>query len=84
MSKENFELTLCKTGATLTVRTNKPLSLERIKNNFGLLRDAKVTLLLEIDNEQVIVNKQGEIIFKTLRDEDKIMKIANQIYLVGK
>lgn len=83
-NKKNFELTLCRTGATLTVRTNKQLNLDKIKNNFGVLRDAKVTLLLDVDNEQVIVNKQGEIIFKTLKDEDKIMKIAKEIYDVGK
>ncbi len=84
MTEKNFELSLCKTGATLTVRTNKSLNLEKIKNNFGVLRDAKVTLLIEVENEQVIINKQGEIIFKTLKDEDKVMKIANQIYQIGK
>ena len=81
---KKFELTLCRTGATLTVRTNKKLNLDKIKNNFGVLRDAKVTLLLEVDNEQVILNNQGEIIFKTLKDENKIMEIASKIYNVGK
>ena len=84
ITNKNFELSLCKTGATLTVRTNKPLDLNKIKNNFGVLRDTKITLLIEFENEQVIINKQGEIIFKTLRDEEKVMKIANEIYLVGK
>ena len=83
-TEKNFELKLCKTGATLTLRTNKPLNLEKIRKSFGVLRDAKVTLLLDIDNEQVIINKNGEIIFKTLRDEDKIMRIANQIYQIGR
>jgi adenylyltransferase/sulfurtransferase len=82
--EKNFELKLCKTGATLTVKTNKQLNLEKIKNCFGAVRDAKITLLLEIENEQVIVNKKGEIIFKTLKDENKIMKIAKKIYDVGK
>ena len=79
-SRKNFELNLCRTGATLTVKTNKPLNLDKIRNNFGVLRDAKVTLLLDFDNEHVIVNKQGEIIFKTLKDENKIMRITREIY----
>ena len=81
---KKFELTLCRTGTTLTVRTNKKLNLDKIKNNFGVLRDAKVTLLIEVDNEQVILNNQGEIIFKTLKDENKIMEIASKIYEIGK
>ncbi|MEK6835602.1 MAG: hypothetical protein AABX55_01110, partial [Nanoarchaeota archaeon] len=82
--KKKFDLTLCQTGNTFTVKTNKKLNLEKIKDNFGVLRDANITLLIEVDDEQVIINNQGEIIFKTLKDENKIMNIANKIYNVGK
>lgn len=83
ISEKNFELTLCRTGKTLSVKTNKQLDLEKIKNDFGVLRDNKITLLIEVHGEEVIVNK-NEIIFKKLRDENKIMKIASEIYEAGK
>ena len=81
--EKKFELTLCKTGNTLSVKTDKELDLEKIKDNFGVLRDSRLTLLLEVENEQVIINK-NEMVFKTLRDEDKIMKIAKEIYEVAR
>ena len=83
ISEKNFELTLCRTGNTLSVKTDKGLDLEKIKDNFGVLREGKTNLLVEIDNEEVIVDKKGEIIFKTLKDENMIMKIAREIYKAG-
>lgn len=84
MTNKKFNLELCRTKTTLSVKTNKKLNLERIKNYFGEIRDAGNTILIDFDGEQVIINKQGEIIFKTLRDENKVMEIADKIYEVGK
>ncbi len=84
MAEKKFKLELCRTKTTLSVKTNKHLNLEKIKNEFGELRDAGNTILIEVEGEHVIINKQGEIIFKTLRDENKVMEIANKIYEVGK
>ncbi len=81
--EKNFKLLLCRTGNTLTVKTDKELDLEKIKDNFGILREGNATLLIDFDNEKIIVNKK-EIIFKGLKDENKIMKIANEIYNTGK
>jgi len=77
---KNFELKLCKTGNNLSVKANKELNLEKLKKKFGILREDKSTLLIEADNEEVIIRKDGEILFKILRDEDKILKIAKEIY----
>ncbi len=84
MVEKKFKLELCRTKTTLTVKTHKKLNLEKIKKKFGELRDAGNTILIEVDNEQVIINKEGEIIFKTLRDENKVMEIADEIYEAGK
>ena len=84
MLNKKFKLELCRTKATLMVKTNKNLNMKKLKENFGELRDAGNALLLEIEGEHVIVNNKGEIIFKHLRDEDKVMEIANEIYEVGK
>ena len=84
MLNKKFKLELCRTKTTLSVKTHKSLNLNKIKDYFGELRDAGSTLLLEVENEHVIVNRQGEIIFKTLRDENKVMNIANKIYEIGK
>jgi len=84
MVNKKFNLELCRTKTTLSVKTNKKLNLEKIKNYFGEIRDAGNTILIDFDGEQVIINGQGEIIFKTLRDENKVMEISNKIYEVGK
>ena len=84
MLNKRFKLELCRTKTTLTVKTHQNLNLGKIKNEFGEIRDAGNVLLIEVDNENVIVNNKGEIIFKTLRDENKIMNIANKICEVGK
>jgi len=84
MLDKKFKLELCRTKTTLAVKTHKNLDLNKIKDYFGELRDAGNAVLLEVDNEQVIVNKQGDIIFKKLRDENKVMEIANKIYNIGK
>lgn len=81
---KKFKLELCRTKTTLMVKTNTNLNMKKLKENFGELRDAGNTLLLEIENEHVIVNNNGEIIFKHLRDENKVMGIANRIYEIGK
>ncbi|MEK6932464.1 MAG: HesA/MoeB/ThiF family protein [Nanoarchaeota archaeon] len=81
---KKFKLELCKTKATLMVKTNTKLNMKKIKDNFGELRDAGNTLLLEIEGEQVIVNNNGEIIFKHLREDNKVMRIATEIYDAGK
>jgi len=80
---KKFKLELCRSKTTLSVKTHKNLNLDKIKDEFGELRDAGNTILIEVDNQQIIINKQGEIIFKTLRDENKVMEIANKIYEVG-
>ena len=81
---KKFKLELCRTKTNLIVKTNINLNMRKLKENFGELRDAGSTLLLEIEGEHVIVNSKGEIIFKHLRDENKVMEIANEIYEVGK
>jgi len=77
---KDFKLTLCRSGDKLMVKTDKILDLDKIKDNFGVLREEKNNLLLDFDNEKVIVSNNGEITFKTLKDENKVMKIANEIY----
>jgi adenylyltransferase/sulfurtransferase len=76
--EKDFELTLCKTGKNLIVKSNKKLDLDKIRNKFGFLREDKFSILIEIDNEEIIINNY-EILFKTLKDENKILKIAKRI-----
>lgn len=83
-SEKKFQLRLCKTGSTLKVKTDKKLNLEKIKENFGCLRSTKLDVLIELDDEQIIVNNQGEIIFKKSRDESKVMRLSDKIYRIGK
>ena len=55
---KKFKLELCRSKTTLSVKTHKNLNLDKIKDEFGELRDAGNTILIEVDNQQIIINKQ--------------------------
>lgn len=78
-SEKKIEMKLCKTGSNLSVKTHKEINLDKIKNEIGALRESKNNLLIEYEDEVLVINKDGEITFKKLRDENKIIRIANEI-----
>ena len=55
------------------------LDLEKIKKRFKVLIDTPILLVIDEQGE-IIVHSYGELLFKTLRDEEKIRKIAEEIY----
>lgn len=83
--KMDFHIKLCKTKAAISVKPNKriDLNLNKIKKEFKIKLETPILLVLD-EKGDVIVHKYGEIIFKKLKDEDNIMKIAEKIYSIGK
>lgn len=80
-----FTINRCKTKAKFSVKLNKntKLNLAKIASNFGVIVETPILLVLKIGKEEIIVHDYGEILFKSLEDEEKIENIAKKIYGVG-
>ena len=80
-----FKINLCKTKSAFSVKPDKRINLDlsKIKNKFKVIVDTPILII--IDNEgEIIVHKHGELVFKQIKDEDKIKKIAQEIYEISK
>lgn len=80
--ENNFKIDYCKSKAGYSAKLdrNRNMDFNKLKKNFNVVMDAGIVLVLKIDNEEIIVHKYGELIFKTLKDKKKIEKIAEKIY----
>ncbi len=78
----DFSIKLCKTKASYSVKPikNLKLDLSKIKKKFNVTIETPILLVIKEDNEEIIIHDFGEIVFKTLKDEDKIRDIAMRIY----
>jgi len=77
-----FEIKPCKTRAAYSVKPKKniKLNLSKLKGNFRIKAETPIATVIEVDGEEIIVHRHGELKFKKLRDENKIKKIAEEIY----
>ncbi|MBU2634534.1 MAG: HesA/MoeB/ThiF family protein [Nanoarchaeota archaeon] len=79
--KENkFIIKLCKTKAAYSTKINKKLNLNQISKKYKTIVKTPILLIIKVNNHEIIVHNYGELIFKDLKDEDKINKIAKEIY----
>ncbi|HLD04346.1 MAG TPA: HesA/MoeB/ThiF family protein [Candidatus Nanoarchaeia archaeon] len=83
--KELFILHYCKTKAALEVKPLRQLNLdlEKIKESYTLVSDAGSILVVKVEGEEVIVHKQGVLMFKTLKDKEKAKELTEKIYETG-
>ncbi|MFC1753912.1 hypothetical protein ACFL96_11075 [Thermoproteota archaeon] len=79
-----FSVSECKTKAATAVKPVKKikLDLDKIRKNFEIVLDTDILLVIRKEDE-IIIHNYGELLFKTMTDEDKIRKIARKIYEVG-
>ena len=77
-----YEVRPCKTGAAYKTFPNKILkvNLDEVRKNFDVVLDTPLLVVVKVENEEVIVHGFGELVFKTLRNEDKVKEISEQIY----
>jgi hypothetical protein len=77
-----LEIKPCKTRATYSVKPKKSvkLDLSKLKSSFNIKAETPIASVIDVDGEEIIIQKYGEIRFKTLKDEAKIKKIAEKIY----
>jgi len=80
--KKDFHLKLCKTKAAYSVKPKKKLKLniKKISKKYKTILNTPIVSVIKKGNYEIIVHSHGELIFKNLKDEDKIIKIANEIY----
>ena len=85
--KENslFTINECKTKSSFVCKPKSRVKLDilKISKEFDTIENAGIICVLKIEGEEVIVHDYGEILFKTLKDSDKIDKIAKRIYSFG-
>jgi len=83
MVKMELEIKPCKTKATFSVKPKRQITIDlpKLKNKFKIKIETPIASVIEFEGEEVIVHRHGELKFKTLKDEDKIRKIAEMIYL---
>ncbi len=86
--KENqylFTIAPCKTRAAYSAKPTKnvTLNLKKIKAAFETIIDTPIVLVIKEEGSEIIVHSYGELLFKTLNDEEKIKKITEKVYKVG-
>lgn len=82
----DFTIKKCKSKATYSTKPKKniKLDLSRIKQRLGkVIIDTPITLVMDVEGEEIIVQKYGEIMFKKCEDKEKIRKISERIYKIG-
>jgi len=78
---KQFDIKLCKTKGAYSVKLNKKVNLDfSLLKDFEVVLETPVLVVLKVDNEEIVVHRYGEIIFKTLKDEDKIIEIAKKVF----
>lgn len=87
-NQEVFSLNPCDTDKSCKAKLNKrqSLNMSNIKENFNVVSDAGIALVLEIDNIEVIVHGYGDIVFKLGQknvSKSKLKELAKKIYNVG-
>lgn len=81
----DYTIKPCKTKAAFSVKPKDKLKLnfEKLKQHFETILDNPIALVLKIDQEEVVVHNYGDLLFKTLKNAEKITEIADKIYEVG-
>lgn len=81
-----FLIKECTTKSSYSTKPIKKIKLDfkMIKKEFKVVEDAGIIIILSVDGEELIVHDYGEIVFKKLKDTEKIRKIAEKIYLFSK
>ncbi len=80
-----FNIEYCKTKKGFEAKLKKPkkLELNKIKKQFKVIGDAGITLVIKEENEEIIIQQYGSLLFKATKDKEKAEKIAKKIFKVG-
>ncbi|MBW3003959.1 hypothetical protein KY328_05720 [Candidatus Woesearchaeota archaeon] len=81
----DYKIKPCKTKAAFSVIPVQKIKLDfdKLKIKFETLIDNPIALVIKVDDEEIVVHNYGEMLFKTLKNVEKIKTIADRIYEVG-
>ncbi|HLD72655.1 MAG TPA: hypothetical protein VJA23_03650 [Candidatus Nanoarchaeia archaeon] len=81
----NFSLAKCKTKAAYSakLKQNRKLDLIKIKNQYEILMETPILLVIKTAAGEVIVHAHGELLFKKCADVSLMEKLAEEIYELG-
>lgn len=81
----DYKIKLCRTKAAFSVKPLDKIKLdfEKIKKEFEVVLDNLIAPVLRVDCGEVVVYNRGAILFKTLRNAEKINQIQDMISEVG-
>jgi adenylyltransferase/sulfurtransferase len=80
----DFTVQKCKTrkGWSAKPKRNIKLNLNDIKKKFKVILDTPILLVIDHEGE-IVIHDYGELLFKELKDEQRIKKISDEIYKAG-
>ena len=78
--QDNFTIKLCKSKDYYTTKNNIKLNLNKLSKEFKTIVKTPILIIIKINNHEIIAHNHGELIFKDLKDKNKIKKIAKKIY----
>ena len=83
--KQMFTLGKCKTKAAYSAKLKKKgkLNLDKIKQEFEVLLETPILLVIREKKVEVIVHGYGELFFKNCENLDLMEEIAAKIYSAG-
>ncbi|OVE74679.1 hypothetical protein BVX95_01490, partial [archaeon D22] len=77
----SFEIKECETKAMYRVKLKERKHLDMSKlQDFEVVMDGGMIVIVSIDGHEVIVHDYGELIFKELKDTEKIREVSQTIY----
>ncbi len=81
----NYTLQKCKTRAGYSAKTPNPiqLNLKKIAQEFDVVMETPVLVVIKEKGVEVIVHGYGELLFKECTDEELMDEIARNVYDYG-
>jgi len=81
----DFTIEKCKTKAAYSAKLKKQqhLDLQKIKQNFEIVLETPILLVVKAEGVEIVVHGYGELLFKNCQDTGLMRKIAERIYGVG-
>lgn len=80
-----FTIEKCKTKAAYSskLKHQQKLDLTKIKDQFKIILETPILLVVTVEGIEIIVHRYGELLFKNCNDINLMEKIAKKIYDVG-
>lgn len=81
----NYSLAKCRTKAAYLAKLQQKgkIDLKKIKENFTVILETPILLVIKVESIHVVVHSYGELLFKNCEDVSLMENVAEKIYEVG-